>query len=1318
MFTEKRFRVLLCSLLSAIALPVAAKANLLTNSGFEIGSDVNADSWTLWDGTHLEAWAAQSGSNGLAFYGWTTGGGAYQDVYAHGASNYTFSVSGFRDTNFTVGGLVLKMEFMNAAGVTIGSELHGITSESAVSQGTWRVYSMTVPSPSSTARIRAVLAFSGPAGTGGAFKWDDASLNSAPYTIETNTHYVSQGGTGIYPYTNWQTAAHSVVAAVGAAHAGDTILIATGLYSSTDTILVDFPALIRSTGSATNTTVSGANACRVFYVTDPGVTIQGLTITNGRSAVVNSNSFGGGVCFVNGGVLRDCIVLNNLASGVPPSGGTGYARGGGVYCAVTGRIENCIIAGNSASGGSSSGGGLYCAGNILVTNCDLFQNSSIGGINFFYYGQGGAGGGLVALNGAQIYNCRISNNVAQGQSSMYPGGSIGAGLYCASATVSRCVIARNLGISGNYASRGDSWACGAGAYLTGGAVLENCLVLNNTATGIYVYADAFGGGVYAYGSAEIRSCTIAGNRAHAGYYSDSYGGGGVYATYGPILRNTIIDGNSADGRGPDNWYAYSNVTISHCCAFPIVPSNGNISASARLTDIAGGNPHLLADSPCIDRADNATAPALDFDGGTRPLDGNSDGLARADIGACEAAAATTTPNLLLNGTFETPSAWILIDDTRLEGWAARSGTNGLAHYGWTDGGIAWQDIQAVGTSNYTFSVWGFRDTDFSAGLSVEMKIEFLSDTLAPLVVTQQYLTGSAAWATYSISGISPPDTKIVRVVLAFSGTPGAGGAFKWDDAVLLSTEALFNARYVAAGGGNIYPYTNWVGAATNLQAAVGAAQPDDTILVSNGTYLGEVVINKSLSIRGLGGVVLTGKAAYPFTNELRAMSVSTGCVLDLRNVTIRNGFSQTGGGILNYGTLVLKDSGVLSNEANLIYGYGGGLYNAGTATLERCTFSFNKAHGDGTPSAGTGYGAGIYCANGSILTATDCALVANRAYGTINYDSRDGGSGYGGAIYNNGGTVTLTSSTLGTNSATGAWAGYNGGHGMGGAIYAKGTTTIRSCTVVDNVAQQGGATMGGPYLGYGGGIYIDSGAAVSIDNTIIARNTASTEGPDCRGAITAAGRNLLGSGSNCTISGASADVIIAADPGLTGLGLNGGTTPTCIPLFGSPVIDQGSSNGVPSFDQLGTVRPIDGSFDGQAQADIGACEYNPQTTDSDHDSLFDSDEVLVHHSNPAVLDSDGDGMGDAYEVRAGTSPTNSASLFGVESQNAAGWNGQGIVVRWSSSGGKSYTVLRTTNVMTGFTVLESGVFAVPPENVYTDATATAEGPYFYRVQLE
>ena len=53
--------------------------------------------------------------------------------------------------------------------------------------------------------------------------------------------------------------------------------------------------------------------------------------------------------------------------------------------------------------------------------------------------------------------------------------------------------------------------------------------------------------------------------------------------------------------------------------------------------------------------------------------------------------------------------------------------------------------------------------------------------------------------------------------------------------VFLET-GLAETRYVSLSGGHVPPFTNWVDAATNIQAAIDVASDGDTVLVTNGVY--------------------------------------------------------------------------------------------------------------------------------------------------------------------------------------------------------------------------------------------------------------------------------------------------------------------------------------------------------------------------------------------------------------------------------------------------------------------------------------------------
>ena len=180
-----------------------ARANLLQNPGFEIGSGTSVDSWTQYGDAKAEGWAARSGTNGLAFYGWTSGGGAYQDVAVGGISNYTLTVRGWRDLDFNFYNyyVQVRLEFLDASYSVIDFL-------QCVVRGTnqWDPYILSAPYPPKTAIVRCTLCFSGSAGAGGAFKWDDAVADLHTLQPRRRHHYCSPTGAMVYPYTNWANA--------------------------------------------------------------------------------------------------------------------------------------------------------------------------------------------------------------------------------------------------------------------------------------------------------------------------------------------------------------------------------------------------------------------------------------------------------------------------------------------------------------------------------------------------------------------------------------------------------------------------------------------------------------------------------------------------------------------------------------------------------------------------------------------------------------------------------------------------------------------------------------------------------------------------------------------------------------------------------------------------------------------------------------------------------------------------------------------------------------------------------------------------------
>ncbi len=244
--------------------------------------------------------------------------------------------------------------------------------------------------------------------------------------------------------------------------------------------------------------------------------------------------------------------------------------------------------------------------------------------------------------------------------------------------------------------------------------------------------------------------------------------------------------------------------------------------------------------------------------------------------------------------------------------------------------------------------------------------------------------------------------------------------------------------------------------------------------------------------------------------------------------------------------------------------------------------------GNGGGVISSGYGGAIYN-DGGTLTLTQCTLTGNSA--------SDSASDSGGAIYNSG-TLTLTQCTLSGNSAT----------NDGGAIVASGgTLTLTQCTLSGNSASFGGGaisargtltltqcTVSGNSATFGGAI--DGGGTLTLSNSIVAANSA-PYGPDVYNAspsfttITTTGTNLLGSLADSTLTAGA--TVRVGDPKLSPLGYFGGRVQTMHPLIGSPAIDAAGTTDPGGTDARGFPRFVDGNNVGGSQLDIGAVEAGP-----------------------------------------------------------------------------------------------------------------------------
>lgn len=292
------------------------------------------------------------------------------------------------------------------------------------------------------------------------------------------------------------------------------------------------------------------------------------------------------------------------------------------------------------------------------------------------------------------------------------------------------------------------------------------------------------------------------------------------------------------------------------------------------------------------------------------------------------------------------------------------------------------------------------------------------------------------------------------------------------------------------------------------------------------------------------------------TPEFRIFRIDDPFAATISGLSIHNGRSTkfSGGGISNHGYLTIIACLISGNSTT---NGGGAIFNNGGdpgayLSITNCTISGNSAV-DGNLGGG-----GIFDGGGSVIV-TDSTISGN-----------SGGNGGGGGIFTYG-AVDIFNSTISGNSAD---------NGLGGGIYFTRGLYVTNSTVCNNTASEGGGVKG------------TLGTAIHVRSTIVAQNNATTS-PDVSAQVYSLGYNLIGDPTGAFINGSLVGNQLNVDPLLDVLQYNGGATQTHALLPGSPAINKGLSAGLVT-DQRGFIRPIGSGKVGDG-SDIGAFEVQPTT---------------------------------------------------------------------------------------------------------------------------
>lgn len=313
-----------------------------------------------------------------------------------------------------------------------------------------------------------------------------------------------------------------------------------------------------------------------------------------------------------------------------------------------------------------------------------------------------------------------------------------------------------------------------------------------------------------------------------------------------------------------------------------------------------------------------------------------------------------------------------------------------------------------------------------------------------------------------------------------------------------------NTDYTAYGGGicntgegKLYLYG---GTISNNTASATGSKLKCRVARGGGVYNGPNATLVLGNSTGTGTTAITGNSALTSADK-------------------DENYGSYGGGIFNAGTMTVNNGSFTNNKASSTQtasrAYGGGIYNAGTLAVKNAAFTGNSAYNGGAIANGSAIGAmngtPVLTLTGDVTLSTNTATSGGALYNnadltipsTVTITSNSAGDG--GGIYHNGGKLNLYTSVT-NNTATNNGGGvfsrsefnfYSGEiknnqalsstGGAGGGVYSTGTFTMNDTTNNTKITGNTAGVGGGVYNG--GGMFMFNGGTISYNKAVRGSDT-------------------------------------------------------------------------------------------------------------------------------------------------------------------------------------------------------------------------------------